>query len=762
MTIIPLNFTISRNPETQKKVYTSITTKEQSHIQMNLPKDWSSHTYQGSQKLTPSYAIRPDDTLVVIDCDDLASTHAISNLVTSDNDYIVVSDKGEKHFYYEPTDYYKNSRIYRTSKIKAGAKIDVLHGNGCYVFASCALNHTKQDLQGSIIALTPIPDSIVDYLVAQLKEETTHTSGDYSPVTSYLAPLIEQSLALYARTKDYRDIQNMLALITPNAFKSEVQPDFHPDRVQAGNGIEYLKGMRAKLGRDPSISLQLAIEVITLVSQQLWSAPLSNRELENITQDLAIRTYDDGTPIFIYDPNATSQPLVSMNGYPYMPVYRTIDDEFVIAKVNGQVELIKGLSNFKKTVVSKNFSLLYDKTEVRVASQIPRVTEQMESVRILNVPYENPGVYDDNGTLVYNTYVPTRYLSIIRGNYLQEQKYKVGTTPTIDALLNNLTADHAPESKMVSKLEQFLSYKLKTLEHSPIVFQLMGNRGTGKGTFITLLNIITNLTVRTKLNASNSQFNSDMAGKLFLNEDEGFVTSNLVNLLKEYSGNKETRIEAKGKEAIMLRNIGTYIFSSNQPQLLAETIDDRRFVVLSSFTAEKLQIAKLEDNIIFEAEAWCLKLRDIKLSNTWLYTNATLWHDHIHMDLFKERTENIQDAPGQLAYLITTLMNNLTGEQLKKQLEDILGVGFHYNTTQKGIKIYLANKSAAPIRKSDHSIVQHSIKSTDIKNIGLGAYKKTDSNCSVYDKKIDYLYLDLSQQQLTAFSSIETVEPLEV
>lgn len=761
MTIIPLNFSISRNQQTGKKLYTSFDTQETSDIQMNLPKGWSQESYKGSQKLTPSYAIRPDDDLIIVDCDDLASTQAIANLVTNINDYIVISDKGEKHFYYKPTDYYRESRLYRTSKIKAGAKIDVLHGNGCYVFAQCPLNHTKLLYQGAIDNLTDIPDSIVDYLISQLKEEVRTSSGDYSPVTSYLAPLLEQSLALYARSKDYRDIQNAIQLITPAQFKQTLEPDYHPDRVPQGEGIEYLKGVRAKLGRDPSISIDLAIEVITIIAQQLWSSPLSNKALENITQDLTTRIYADGRPVFVYDPNATNKPLLSMNGYPYMPVYRTLDDEFIVAKVNGQVEVIKGLSNFKKAAASKNFSLMFDKMVITVASQIPKVVDHMESVRVFHLAHEKPGVFDDNGTLVYNTYVPTKYLSIIRSDYLQEQNYIYGSTPTIDALLHNIVADHPPESGMVQKLEQFISYKLKTLAYSPLVFQMMGNRGTGKGTFITLLNIITNSTTRTKLNASNAQFNSDTAGKMFLNEDEGFVTHNLVNILKELSGNATTRIEGKGKEAIMVKNIGTYIFSSNQAQLLAETIDDRRFVVLSSFTAEKFKIPDMETKLVLEAEHWCLKLRDIKLSNIELYREATKWHDDIHNSLFSERTENVQDAPGQLAYLITTLKNTLSGEQLKKQIEEILGADFHYSTTQKGLKLYLANKSAAPIRKVDSQRVPHSLRATDIKNTGLGIYKKTDSNCTIYDKKIDYLFIELSASQLEVFTSVETVEPIE-
>lgn len=760
MTIIPLSFSISRDPDTQKKLYTPLGPNSQPQLvppRDGLPHNWQ--TLKGATKPTPSYAIRPDEDLIVIDCDDLQTTQALSALVDNPDDYIVISDKGEKHFYYAPTEYYRESRLLAKGRKKIGSKIDLLQG-ASLVYAPCALNYTKKVLQGTLEHLTPVPDAVVDYLTSLLKDTIVNNSGDYSPVTSYLAPLIEASLALYYRTGNYMDLQNMMALLTPRAFVDIVKPDYHPDRVPDGMGTDYLKGLRGKLGRDPSIDHRLFMEVMQLVTQKLWSAPLSDAQLANITKDIQQRTYDNGMPVFVYDPDYLARPLISMNNYPYMPVYRTIDDEFIIAKVNGQVELIKGISNFKKAVASSNFSLRFDKAEIKAAAQIPRVTEHMSTVKIMQVPYEKPGTFDDNGSLIYNTYVPTRYLSIIRGDYLEERKYKPNSTPTIDTLLDNLTADHPPETRMKHKLEQFLAYKLKTLEYSPLIFQLMGNRGTGKGTFIHLLELVTALTTRTRLNASNSQFNSDTAGKIFLNEDEGAITSNLVNSLKELSGNKTIRIEAKGKDAAMMRNIGTYIFSSNEAKLLAETVDDRRFVTLASFSADKLQIKN--ENLIFELEEWCLKLRDLHLTSQKLYTDATMWHDSIHYDLFKERTENVQDAPGQLAYLITTQMNYLTGEQLKKALEDILGEGFHYTTTPKGIKVYLANKSAAPTRKSDNSKVQHDVKAADAKNVGLGQYIKKDTNLKTYDKQIDYLVLNLSDSQLEIFTSVETVEPLEI
>jgi hypothetical protein len=404
---------------------------------------------------------------------------------------------------------------------------------------------------------------------------------------------------------------------------------------------------------------------------------------------------------------------------------------------------------------------MVDKSIAKSSAQILSATANLETVKIFNLPHEKPGTFDDHGTLGYNTYVPTKFLSIIRGEYMSDIKYRHGSTPTIDLLLDNITTDHPADSRTTKKLEMFIAHKLRTLDYSPIVFQLMGNRGTGKGLFMSLLNIITASTARTKLNASNSQFNADTASKMFLNEDEGFVTHNLVNSLKELSGNKEVRVEGKGKDAIMVRNIGTYIFSSNQPQLLAETVDDRRFVVLSSFTAEKLQIENVDKLLIAEAEQWCLKLRDLALSPARLYTDATAWHDEIHYDMFKERTENVQDAPGQLAYLITTQLNTLTGEQLKKHLSDILGADFHYDATPKGVKIYLANKSAAPVRHSDGAKVPHDIKGTDIKKVGLASYQRADNNLKTYNKRIEYLFLELSDAQLESFASIETVEPLD-
>ena len=480
---IPLEMSIERDKETGKKLYIDSITKK-SLSKPKLPHKWQNIKIQSPQ--SPSYAIVLGDDTLVIDCDDQVATsliddHLVPTTPDQQDHYIVISDKGFKHFYFTPTDYYRASIIYKTSRLPIG-KIDMLHGRSI-VYAPCALNKTKDVLSGSELAITPIPDNIVDLLCELLgKRATEAQSDDYAPLTSYLAPMITQSLALYERTKDYRDLQNMMMLITPSRFKHALKPDFHPDRVPDGEGIDYLQAITSKIGRDPSISLKLHIELLQLVTQTLWSDPLSSEELKAHTDNIAKQTYSKtGQKIFVYSPEATIMPLVSINNNPYMPIYRTLDDQYILAKPKGGVEVIKGLSNFKRAMLSKNYKMMVANHEINNGAYMNKAIESLDTATIKELVYHPAGIYEEDGSLFYNIYTPNRFLGIIRNQYKQEAEAKA--TPIIDSILRNLVCDHANPEAVVHNFEMFLSHKLKTLDYSPIVFQIMGNRGVGKGAF---------------------------------------------------------------------------------------------------------------------------------------------------------------------------------------------------------------------------------------------------------------------------------------
>jgi len=789
MTIIPLANSIHRNLETGKKRYETIKTKKPA-ISAGMPKGWeTSDSYDSlTYKQCNSYAIRCDDDLVVIDCDDLETTELIDDsLVPSSTDvdhYIVISDKGEKHFYFKPTEYYKSSKLYKQSRSELG-KIDVLHGKAL-VFTDCAENTTKSVFQGtkdidSVIGykLTEIPDNIVDLLTLRVKEKTLAKEEDYKPVTSFLAPLIEQALTLYTHhTKggNYLDMQALMALITPARYRDELKPDNNPARLEEGR-MTYLHAISFKISNDPSISFELHQELINTVSSML-QRPMDPARLKAEIFDY-VRSEVNGTR-WQYNKNATGQPLVSMNGAEYCPVYRTLEDEYIISKPSGDVVKASSTQKFKQIIGSKNFSLLVNGQKVTLDTNVAmkKLQESMDTLSLRELPYKDTGVFMEDNSMYYNQYVPTKYLGIIRGAYKAEIPYKgPDSHPLITRIIKNVMYDNLElhehliangdipkeSPSMYDKFIEFLSYKLKKLEYSPLVFQLMGKRGIGKSLLMQIFNDLTGLFMPVSF-SKKTEFNGDMSGQIFLNEDEGLVTQQLVNTAKTLSGSKIISIRKLYAEAEKQRNIATYIFTTNKTTPMAETISDRRFVTFSSFKAPKLFEKDMELSIALELEAFALCLRDTKITSPKLYLDANEWHDDIHKANFEEKQQTTEHIPSKVANLVYTL-NNLSGDEIHKHLKDCFGTNYHYIVTKRAtttINIPLA-KHPQLVRKSDNAALTHEITRELLKAVEIDEYIKLDKNGkkTIYGENFYALKLVLSNSQMIDWqSAVDGIEDI--
>jgi len=765
MTIVPLDFIIERDAKNNKKIYKHKHTNKLLTKPI-LPKNWAltDEFKDVKPQQAPSYAIRCDDDLVVIDCDDIESTEYIYDKLvpTQANEpdhYIVQSDKGERHYYFKPTDYYRKSSIYKDTRMRIG-KIDILHGRSL-VFAPCNDNKTKFVLQGSLTELTPIPNNIVDALVERLRQTLIAPDIDYKPLASYLAPKIEQALALYARKKDYATyLMPLFQTITPYKFRNKLAPSFHPDLIDNGEGTEYIQAIFTKLGQDPSVSKTLLIELLTLITQELWSDHWSDERLQQFIDYIPQQRFSaTQKPIFIYDSKAVEQPLVSINNNEYMPLYRTIDDDYIISKPSGTVEIIKGLANFKKATASKNYDIIVNGAKVNLDTNIglKKLSEVLKTVQIRRASYQPTGEFEEDGSLYYNAYRPTKFLGIIRSQYKQDVVYQGPEShPTISAIIRNLMLDNLELPPvngitMYDKFIMFLSHKLKTLEYSPIVFQLMGNRGIGKSLFMTILDQLTEGVVEVSFSKSNAQFNEEQESALFLNEDEGLITGKLVNSIKKMSGKSKILIEGKGKTPYTIRNVGTYICTTNKTTPLAEVIDDRRFVTLSGFKAKQLTMQDLPLRIALELENFALCLRDTKLINPRLYLDANEWHDDIHYTNFAEKQDSMQDMPGKLADLVYNL-NTINGIELHKQLTAILGENYQIIASRKQPSVlYIPlNKSPRLVRVSDKKELTHNITRDMLKAVGLDANIVMDRNGvkSPYGTNYYKLVLNLSLPQM--------------
>lgn len=760
MTIIPLDFTIERDAKTFKKIYKHKHTGEVLSKPV-LPKGWTTtHDFDSlTPKQVPSFGIRCDDDLVVIDCDDLETTEFINDRLvpTPANEpehYIVQSDKGYRHYYFRPSEYYRKSSIYRQSRLSIG-KIDLLHGRAL-VFAPCNDNKTKHVLQGDLEHLTEIPQNIVDALTERLRTTLIAPDVDFKPLQSYLGPKIEQALALYARKKDYATyLMPLFQIITPYKYRAVVEPTYHPDLIPDGEGTEYIQAVFTRLGQDPSVSKALLIEIITLITRELWQDPWSEKRLQQFIDYIPQQKFSaTQKPVFVYDSKAVEQPLVSINGNEYMPLYRTLDDDYIISKPTGSVELVKGLANFKKAMASKNYDIIVSGAKVNLDTTIgiKKLAELLKTVQLRNAPYYETGEFAEEGSLYYNMYKPTKFLGIIRSQYKQDTIYTGEKShPTITKIIKNimydnleLTAADPNAITMYDKFIMFLAHKLKTLDYSPLVFQMMGNRGIGKSLFMAILDQLTAGVVEVSFSKSNAQFNEEQESALFLNEDEGLVTTKLVNSIKKLSGKAKVLIEGKGKTPYMMRNVGTYVCTTNKTIPLAETIDDRRFVTFSGFKAPMLTTPDLPLKIALELESFALCLRDTKLINPRLYLDANEWHDQIHIDNFTEQKENTQDGPGRLAEVVYSL-NHMSGIELHKQLASILGEGYHVIQSRKqpGILYIPLNRMPRLVRLTDRKPLTHEITREHLKAVGLDMYVSQDKNGTKSPYGVNYYRLVL-------------------
>lgn len=769
MTIIPLQMSIHRNLETGKKFYKDLNTKKVIFKPLT-PRGWSTSEEYNSltHKQAPSYAIRCDNDLIVVDCDDLETTQLIDDsLVPSETNiehYIVISDKGEKHFYFAPTEYYKESKVFADGRLPLG-KIDMMQGKSL-IYAPCEGNKTKSVLQGTKALnklgyeLTPIPDSIVDLLTLRIKKKTLAREEDYKPLTSFMAPIVEQALALYThhtKGKNFLDMQVVLSLVTPSQYKDELKPDNNPMRLEHGR-MTYLHAISFKVSSDPSISFELHQELITTISNMLQT-PMDTSRLKAEIFDY-VRSEVNGTR-WRYDQKATGQPLVSMNDSEYCPVYRTLKDEYIVSKASGAIVLLESTQKFKQAMTSKNFSILVNGAKVNLDTPIAmkKLQESIETLTIRDLPYKPTGLFTDDTSLYYNRYVPTKYLGIIRGEYKPDLKYlgpdshPMITKVIKNVMWDNLLIDTGIELDHYEKFIQFLAHKLKTLSYTPLVFQLMGKRGIGKSLLMQVFDMLTNLFMPVSF-TTKSEFNGDIAGQIFLNEDEGVVTPSLINIVKSISGSSIVAIRKLYAEKEKQRNIATYIFTTNRTEPMAETRDDRRFVTFSSFKAPKLLEKDIITTIAMEMESFALCLRDTKLSSTRLYIDAPLWHDEIHYANFDEKTQKTQDVPTMVSNLLYVL-NTLTGGEIHTRLLDYFGEHYHYIITKKSkdvLNIPLA-KRPTMIRVSDNAELTHEITRDILKLKEIDEFIKTDRNGSktIYGQNFYKLVLNLSSNQMAEY-----------
>lgn len=413
--------------------------------------------------------------IIAIDCDNEV-TYNMFKALDPDYEFIFVS-KGKG--YDAGTFIYRfNSELPFTFSLADNSiALDVYANNG-FVYLPTEANATKVVLE-SIPTITDMPDT-VGLLLSQLYAlKNKGVEKAFVPANistgNCLAPLVEQ----FTKSNEY--MPGLFKIITPRDFRKE--PDYvqqghmHPDKVPNGRGSEYLNKISAILGKDPSVSIDLYVAAINAING-LWSDPIDETKLDLTIIDPMITgsASIDGVVIWQYDEGWQKHRLV-------LHTKRQSNVELGFDDNRNRYYCIDVLNEHVKSFGHDQELQSYVEA---VAINPPKKAELKRGLPILNVvsdPGRSFGFHNDDDPQVktLNTFVQTPELNILNNpqDYKDLYTRPVATIKFFESLV--------PEDSMREYLLSFTKRKLLTFAYSPVILYFMGVQGSGKDTYVQIL-----------------------------------------------------------------------------------------------------------------------------------------------------------------------------------------------------------------------------------------------------------------------------------
>jgi len=159
--------------------------------------------------------------------------------------------------------------------------------------------------------------------------------------------------------------------------------------------------------------------------------------------------------------------------------------------------------------------------------------------------------------------------------------------PTINKLLKNLF--HNESDEVLINFLNYLNVISFTDNKQDIMYLFKGTNdeqegaGAGKGVFRDLLSkMFSGLVCSVSNESYNNPFNIELLNKKIVIFDELDFKSLKYEKLKDITGNGELRIESKGKDAVIVKNVSSWLLFTNLSNMLAKIlVDDRRTFIIN-------------------------------------------------------------------------------------------------------------------------------------------------------------------------------------
>ena len=518
--------------------------------------------------------------ILAIDCDN-AVTWSLFRALDPSNDMVFISKgKGKEagtliYKYHE--DLAQNFSINED-----GLALDFYSNHG-FVYLPTADNQSKVTLPTPLPDVPDMPDSVRSVLMRmykstqQLSTEEPNTQNTNLFTANFLAPLVRQ----FVQSKgEY--MPGLFRIITPKRFRTTAQyiknAHLHPNNVPEGDGSTYLSSVSAILASDLSVNQELYAEAMTYINE-LFDEPMNQDRLDKTIVDpiLNNKATINGVPIWRYD--ATWEQYRSIFITKDQSTLEVVYDD--VAQVHYSVDSSRGIfATFSRDTD------LYNHLQAVTATPKSKkeIIHGVPLVRTVTFPHKPFGfnVGDDSTKRDFNTFKATPALAVFYSPQDYAEKYK---KPEITL---KFFASLIPDPLMQDYLFSFLKTKLSTFKYSPVVLYFLGVPGSGKGTFVKIVEEIFGLVPSPSAQEFLDKFNRWVMGAYFVELDEyGDSLSTLrekeeaIGKLKAMTGKRKVDIREMRMNSYTYEHNMTFIMTANKNPLMLDE-NDRRIALFNT------------------------------------------------------------------------------------------------------------------------------------------------------------------------------------
>ena len=520
--------------------------------------------------------------IIAIDCDNEATWQLFRSLDTYNEFVFISKGKGKDAgtlIYKYTEELPQNFTIHED-----GIDLDFYTNHG-FVYLPTKANKSKVPLASDPLPDIPeLPPAVLALLLRFYKstkqtvaEDTSDSQNTNLFTANFLAPLVDQ----FVRGRgDY--MPGLFRIITPKKFRQQPQyiesSHLHPDNIPDGDGSTYLSSVSAILAADLSVNQELYTEAMVYIND-LFDSPMDQGRLDStiINPMINKKATADGKVIWQYDDNWEH----------YRSIFTTKDQSTIevvyddLAKVHYTVDSSRGIyASFTRDTELYN--------HLQAVTATPKSKKELihgvPLVRTVTHPHKpfgfNPG--NDSTKRDFNVFKATPALSVFYTPEEYAEKYKEPeiTLKFFESLV--------PDPLMRDYLFSFLKTKLTTFKYSPVVLYFLGVPGSGKGTFVRIIEEIFGLVPAPSAQEFLDKFNGWIVGAYFTELDEyGDSLSTLrekeeaIGKLKALTGKRKVDIRKMRENSYHYEHNVTFIMTANKNPLMLDD-NDRRIALFNT------------------------------------------------------------------------------------------------------------------------------------------------------------------------------------